>query len=46
MHAVRVDVHGGPEVLTVREVADPEPEFRPGSDAARETGQGDRAGRR
>ncbi|WP_258399362.1 MULTISPECIES: hypothetical protein [unclassified Streptomyces] len=42
MHAVRVDVHGGPEVLTVREVADPEPEFRPGPDAA---GAG-RAGRR
>lgn len=40
MHAVRVDVHGGPEVLTAREVADPEPEFRPGSDAARETGPG------
>ncbi|WP_243878213.1 hypothetical protein [Streptomyces sp. SUK 48] len=40
MHAVRVDVHGGPEVLTVREVADPEPESRPGPDAAGETGPG------
>lgn len=25
MRAVQIDVHGGPEVLTVREVADPEP---------------------
>ncbi|WKE67841.1 NADP-dependent oxidoreductase [Streptomyces sp. WP-1] len=33
MRAVRIHAHGGPEVLTVEEIADPEPESGPASDA-------------
>ncbi|MGW4890308.1 NADP-dependent oxidoreductase [Streptomyces murinus] len=37
MRAVRIDAHGGPEVLTVREIADPEPESGPTPDASAES---------